>query len=245
MLPASKPLVFLLALHARCDFASSRGLPGSGGLDTGHISHAARGHPLADAETGEGTVYVLTNPAMPDLVKIGMTTNIETRLGHLYKATGVPAPFECVLAVRVSNAAAVEKALHTAFDDKRVNPNREFFEIAPEQATAILEVIQLEDVTPETGGMEDDVVRPAPGPPFRFPDLEIPEGAELHYTGGEVTVTVAGPRTVMYEGREHRLTPLTQTLKGTEKPLTATFFWKYQGRTVRDIYTEWRRTQAE
>lgn len=43
-----------------------------------------------------GMVYLLTNPVMPDLVKIGMTTqeDIDKRMKELY-TTGVPVPFEC------------------------------------------------------------------------------------------------------------------------------------------------------
>jgi len=41
----------------------------------------------------EGSVYVLTNPAMPNMVKIGKTTrDVELRLVDLY-STGVPLPF--------------------------------------------------------------------------------------------------------------------------------------------------------
>lgn len=40
-----------------------------------------------------GTVYVLTNPAMPGLVKIGKTARDDnTRIAELY-ITGVPVPF--------------------------------------------------------------------------------------------------------------------------------------------------------
>ena len=48
----------------------------------------------------EGIVYILTNPAMQNLVKIGMTTRLEvgTRMSELY-TTGVPVPaFECSFA---------------------------------------------------------------------------------------------------------------------------------------------------
>ena len=44
-------------------------------------------------------VYVLTNPAMPGIVKIGMTEreDVQRRMTELY-STGVPLPFECVIA---------------------------------------------------------------------------------------------------------------------------------------------------
>ena len=49
-----------------------------------------------------GIVYLLTNPVMPGLVKIGMTTQkeIEQRMKELY-TTGVPLPFECQFACKV------------------------------------------------------------------------------------------------------------------------------------------------
>ena len=44
-------------------------------------------------------VYALTNPAMPGIVKIGMTdkNDVKERMRDLY-TTGVPLPFECVIA---------------------------------------------------------------------------------------------------------------------------------------------------
>ena len=62
-----------------------------------------------------GIVYVLTNPAMPGMVKIGKTAreSVEARLNELY-STGVPLPFECVYAARVVNETEVEQAFHQA-----------------------------------------------------------------------------------------------------------------------------------
>jgi len=58
-----------------------------------------------------GIVYVLTNPAMPGMVKIGKTgRDVEIRLSDLY-TTGVPLPFECEYAVRVQDMDKVEKGL--------------------------------------------------------------------------------------------------------------------------------------
>lgn len=97
-----------------------------------------------------GIVYLLTNEAMPGLVKVGRTNadNVWIRMTAL-KTTGVPRDFECVKAKRVEDPIAVEKALHKAFDPDRSDPGREFFEIAPEQAIAVLDAIPGEDVTPE------------------------------------------------------------------------------------------------
>lgn len=56
----------------------------------------------------QGIVYVLTNPAMPNMVKIGLSTadDVQQRMAQLY-TTGVPLPFECVYAGRVANCATV------------------------------------------------------------------------------------------------------------------------------------------
>ena len=96
-------------------------------------------------------VYVLTNPAMPGIVKIGMTESddVQVRMKSLY-STGVPLPFECVVARQLEDvdAARVESALHTAFDPSRINSSREFFQIEPEQVEALLQVMPGRDVTP-------------------------------------------------------------------------------------------------
>jgi len=46
-----------------------------------------------------GVVYVLTNPEIPGLVKIGKTSrgSVDVRLNELH-STGVPVPFQCAFA---------------------------------------------------------------------------------------------------------------------------------------------------
>ena len=89
------------------------------------------------SSTELGIVYVLTNPAMPRLVKIDKTSRseVDARLGELY-STGVPLTFVCAFAGRVEDETAVERAFHKAFGPYRLNPKREFFEIEPDQAKA-------------------------------------------------------------------------------------------------------------
>ena len=40
-------------------------------------------------------VYIFINQSMPDMVKIGITDNVERRVKELSGSSGVPLPFEC------------------------------------------------------------------------------------------------------------------------------------------------------
>lgn len=92
-----------------------------------------------------GIVYVLSNPWMPGLVKIGKTTStrLKARMQNLY-STGVPAPFkvEFSCSLGLGDYSDVEAALHNAFANQRVNKNREFFQIEPERVIPLLEIFQ-------------------------------------------------------------------------------------------------------
>lgn len=93
-------------------------------------------------------VYILSNPAMPGLLKIGMTdkADLSLRMKELY-TTGVPLPFDCVYACIVEDNAAAEKAMHTKFAKDRINPKREFFKIAAKTAVKTLKKYELQDIT--------------------------------------------------------------------------------------------------
>ena len=81
-------------------------------------------------------IYVVTNEAMPGLIKIGRTNDdLATRIRGLNN-TSVPLPFELYYACEVKDFAFVETQLHEAFGDHRVSKNREFFRLAPERARA-------------------------------------------------------------------------------------------------------------
>lgn len=99
-----------------------------------------------------GIVYVLTNSAMPGLVKIGYTAqdDANSRIAQLY-TTGVPVLFTIEYACKVQNAEEIENALHVAFGPNRINPRREFFRIEPDQAIAILKLLHTEDDSVQPG----------------------------------------------------------------------------------------------
>ena len=54
-------------------------------------------------------VYVLANPAMPGIAKIGMPdrTDVQRRMSELY-STGVPLPCGCVIARQIEDRVAAE-----------------------------------------------------------------------------------------------------------------------------------------
>jgi len=75
-----------------------------------------------------GAVYLLSNPSMPGLLKIGMTTrSVDRRVREINAATGVPTPYRVEAVVEALNAAAVEAATHRMLSRYRVNDRREFF----------------------------------------------------------------------------------------------------------------------
>lgn len=200
-----------------------------------------------------GIVYLLTNPCMPGLVKIGMTAQeyIDKRMKELY-TTGVPVPFECQFACKVSakDCAKIEKALHTAFDPQRVNKNREFFRINVEQAKAILELFHHTDVTEnvteeiQSELTDDDKAASsrvkAKRPPLNFYEMGLQQGDTLVWKDDpSKTVTIISDRRVCYQGEDFSISALSAQLKGYKvKHIQPTPHWLYRDRLLSDIYDE-------
>lgn len=199
-----------------------------------------------------GIVYVLTNPYMPGIVKIGMTErgDIDARLRELY-TTGVPVQFECAYAckVKTSDCARIEKALHKAFAPDRVNEKREFFKIKPEQAIAILEIFNLQDITDEVNEEIENDLTPEDKaasrkakkcrPTLNFVEMGIPIGSELVYAHDtNITCTVETDRRVSYQGEQYSLSALCQKLLGYKHAPAPCTHWEYEGKRLNDIYDE-------
>jgi hypothetical protein len=83
------------------------------------------------ASNNQGYVYVLTNPAMPGLVKIGRSrTAAAGRANTMYRGdTGVPLPFEIAFECLFDDCISGEQAVHDYLEHCRINPNREFFRV--------------------------------------------------------------------------------------------------------------------
>ena len=186
---------------------------------------------------------------MPGLVKIGKTTrgSIDARLNELY-STGVPVPFECAFAARVNDESKVESAFYRVFGPYRLNPKREFFQIEPEQAITLLELMADEDITLALQQEADAVDVAAKNasnklkarrPHFNFLEMGIPVGSELcFFQPPHETVMVVSERTVEFRGEEASLTLATREIFGTDYPVAPGPYWSYQGRMLNDIYNE-------
>jgi len=194
-------------------------------------------------------VYVLSNAAMPGLVKIGMTASEDagTRLAQLY-TTGVPFPFKLEFACRVTNPDEVERALHIAFAPNRVNPKREFFSIDSAQAIAILKLLHTDDATAELSSQPATVEQTevaagerykARRPSLNFDEMHIPPGSILVATAfPDVSVTVVGPRQVQLGEQVMSLTAASRQVLGLSYNVAPGPYWTYNGRLVRDIYNQ-------
>ena len=198
----------------------------------------------------EGIIYILTNPIMPGIIKIGKTTqeDVKVRMAQLY-STGVPVPFDCEYAAKVNNIDEVERALHTAFGPDRVNPKREFFEIEANQAITIIKLLEIENVSPlveQEANVIDEVeldagrVYAQKRPKMNFIEMNIPIGSELVFNNnGEVAIVVSD-KTVRFRDEETSLTNATRLAlgEGYAYHVAPGPYWRFNGRKLRDIYNE-------
>lgn len=95
-------------------------------------------------ETCAGAIYILVNPAFPDLVKIGYTDDVAKRVKSLSHNTAIPDPFHCYATYSVRKRLEDLK-LHSLIDmldpDLRHTDSREFYEMSKEDAYRILSAI--------------------------------------------------------------------------------------------------------
>ena len=84
-------------------------------------------------------IYILSNPSIPNHLKIGYTHNTpDIRASQLSKATGVAQDFIVEWSFNCHNGQKLEKEIHNALNDYRVNNNREFFNISISEAIDLI-----------------------------------------------------------------------------------------------------------
>lgn len=152
--------------------------------------------------------------------------------------------------VKSSDCAKIEKALHTAFAPNRINANREFFQIKPEQAMAILELFNREDVTQEiTEEIDNDLttedksatekINSSRRPPLNYFEMGMKKGDVLVFIKDPSTeVSVVDEKKVKYQGDVYSLTGITKKLLNITHAIQPTGYWMFEGKNLRDIYDE-------
>ena len=191
------------------------------------------------------TVYILTNEAMPGIIKIGWTDNaVEQRMKELDK-TGTPLPFTCFFAKRVDDPRFVESKLHEAFDEFRIRENREFFRMSADQAKAALEIASGEDVTPQGDVVETEsdkvaLDRERKRTRFNFAQIGIEPGEILEFKKDpSITAKVVENDQIEFRGNVTSLSPAALIIvhemgyKWTK--IAGPQFWTYKGKTLYEL----------
>jgi len=195
----------------------------------------------------KGYIYIMTNPCLQNMVKIGYAKDVEERRKQL-STTALPYDYE-VFATYETPGKLEDKKLHKLIDnlnpDLRVTKNREFFVMSPEDAYGLLESIAM-----ISGSLDklhkkkhDDVhdEQKTKKPAVNFKKCKIPVGAELVYLDDpSVKVIVVSERKVQYNNEITSLSAVAKGIKGYSVAGPSCF--SYNGKIVADIAreTQWK-----
>lgn len=199
-----------------------------------------------------GSIYILVNPAFPDMVKIGYADDVEKRLKTLNRNSALPDPFHCYAAYKVKKRLR-DKELHRLIDTLdptlRHAKNREFYGMDAPKAYEILSAIA------QINGSEAQLIRypidendkSAPGstsskttPPKKgnltFELLGIPVGTTLTFVkDSKITCTTLDKKNkVFFGGKTYSLSGLGQYLLKV-KSIQGGKYFTYNGETLVDI----------
>ena len=203
-------------------------------------------------------VYILTNPSMPGLIKIGATTNLQKTMKDLYQPN-VPEPFQCFYAGKVDNAESVAQGLHQLFADHRVSSARDFLRMDAQKVLYGLQLANPKDVTPtkeQQPTLEDKPLKEQQYKlsKFVFSKVGIPIGARLtFYRDKAITCKVVGDREIEFEGELYSLTAAARKVllrkDGPNRPFatgfTGTNYWCYQDERLSSLRTRMEKKDAK
>ena len=201
----------------------------------------------------KGYIYIMTNPALKGMVKIGYATNVEARRKQL-STTALPYEYE-IYATYETSGNLEDKKLHTLIDnlnnDLRVTKNREFYVLTPQGAYELVEAIATISGTTdklkriamdeaqkqgEETAQEIDAEHKERQSPFRFSMCNIQPGEEIEYCNNpEIKCTIVDDKTVSYQGQNYSLSSLAQLLTGSKNSIAGPRYFKYKGEWLNDI----------
>ncbi len=203
-----------------------------------------------------GEIYILVNPAFSNLVKIGYADNVQKRVKTLNSNSGLPDPYHVYATYKVKKRLEdlkLHKLIDSLDSDLRHAKNKEFYEMTPEKAYAILSAIAeingdedllilnpyQDDFFVKKGitGVKNPDKPKTRKPPVNFAKCGIPVGAELIYIEDpSVVCTVVNDRKVKYDGKITSLSAISDAIKkrSTQGPT----YFTYNGKRVSEIAAE-------
>ena len=204
----------------------------------------------------KGVIYILTNPAFPQYVKIGYAQDLEKRLRQLNRSETLPFAFRAY-AVYDVESELTDKDLHAIIDslnpDLRTIENfdgkkriKEFYAMSAEDAYRLLECIakisgttdRLKRMKPEGHEIEDEntaweVQEAARRGPFRFSMCGIKAGEEVVFVDDDTKkAIVLDDRHVRFDNETTSLSALAKRLLGCTHPVQGTLYFKYKGQVL-------------
>ena len=191
----------------------------------------------------KGYIYIMTNPALLDMVKIGYAIDVEERRKQL-STTALPYEYE-VYATYETEGNLEDKKLHQLIDDLnpdlRISKNREFYVMTPEQAYQLIEAIAIisGSISKIKRVKQERIVTKRP--PIDFDKCGIPRGAELIYTEDEnIKVTVVNNHKVKYKEELTSLSAIVKSIKGYN--VAGPSYFTYNGKLITEIAdeTQWK-----
>lgn len=210
----------------------------------------------------KGVIYILTNPAFPQYVKIGYAQDLEKRLKQLNRSETLPFAFRAY-AVYDVESELTDKDLHSIIDN--LNPDlrtienfdgkkriKEFYAMSAEDAYRLLECIakisgttdRLKRMKPEGHEVEDEniaqeVQEAARRGPFRFSMCGIKPGEEVVFVDDATKkAKVVDDRHVSFDKETTSLSALAKRLLEYNHPIQGTLYFKFKGKILDDLRKE-------
>lgn len=194
----------------------------------------------------KGYIYIMTNPALQNMVKIGYATDVEARRQQL-STTALPYEYE-VYATYETSGNLEDKKLHKLIDnlnpDLRVSKNREFFIMTPEDAYELLEAIAIiSDSKSKLKKMKNVKVKQQTvrKPPIDFFKCGFKVGDQFICTEDPtIKVTVQDAHKVLYNNELTSLSAIMKEMKGYS--IAGPSCFTYNGELLTDIAnrTQWK-----
>jgi hypothetical protein len=92
-----------------------------------------------------GFIYCMSNPSMPDIVKVGETNDLKRRLkeANTQDTFRPPEPYTYDLAIETNNNKLKEKQIHSILEyrGQRINPKKEFFRATKKEVEMLFKLV--------------------------------------------------------------------------------------------------------